>query len=442
MKQRMSIKARITLWYAVLLIVICMTAFVVMIASSERSTQTYYRDTLHSASVVIIDEMEVEHGLLEIDDDIDEVPNVYASLFDLEGGLIYGRRRVEADFENGCVRQVHAGEHSWYILDTLIDLQNREDIWLRVYMSSDISMGMVRSLAVSGAWLLVPLAALALLGGYAVTAGAFRPVKELSELAGSIAGGGDLSRRVQTAGNRADELHALAETFNGMLQRLEEAFVRESRFVSDAAHELRTPLNAVRTQGEYALSRTDTQQKDEAIGMILEKNEQMRQMIDQMLMLARMDAGRIPMEDECDLAGMIGEIREEMEIVALEKDVHLLAALTPCTVRGNRSMLMRAAINLVDNAIRYGKKGGSVKLTVEREEGFAVIAVQDDGPGMTKEEQAHAFERFWRADSARHAGGTGIGLAIVQAAAHAHGGEAAVESEPGKGCRFTIRIPV
>jgi len=176
--------------------------------------------------------------------------------------------------------------------------------------------------------------------------------------------------------------------------------------------------------------------------MILEKNEQMRQLIDQMLMLARMDAGRIPMEDECDLAGMIGEIREEMEIVALEKDVHLLAALTPCTVRGNRSMLMRAAINLVDNAIRYGKKGGSVKLTVEREEGFAVIAVQDDGPGMTKEEQAHAFERFWRADSARYAGGTGIGLAIVQAAAHAHGGEAAVESGLGEGCRFTIRIPI
>ena len=121
--------------------------------------------------------------------------------------------------------------------------------------------------------------------------------------------------------------------------------------------------------------------------------------------------------------------------------MNLLASLEPCTIMGHRGMLSRAVINLVDNAIRYGAEGGWVKIMLSREPGRIIIAVEDNGPGMLEEEREKAFERFWRADQARSTPGTGIGLAIVQAAAHAHGGEAAVAAAKDGGCRFTITLP-
>lgn len=437
-----SIKMRITLWYAALLVAICVSAMFVLMAVSRRAADKYCRETLHNAATVIIDELDVDQGRLELDSDIDEVPGVYASLHDMDGKLIYGRARADMPFEDGVIRKTQAEEDNWYVLDMLLMIEGREDVWLRIYMAANVNANVLHDVALGGAWLLPLLGLTALLGGYWITVRAFRPVKEMSELAASIAGGSDLTRRIGFGGRNTDELHALADTINGMLGRLEAAFIRESRFASDAAHELRTPLNAVRTQGEYALSQTDAAEKDEAIACMLEKNEEMRVLIDQLLMIARMDAGETKQEDSCDLAQMIHDIREDMEIVAQEKNMRILAALTPCTVKGNRAFLSRAVINLVDNAIRYGKEGGCIQLSLAKENDCAVIAVEDDGPGLDEFEKKQVFERFWRADKSRHTPGTGIGLAIVQAAAHAHGGEAEVTDAPDGGCRFTMTLPL
>ncbi len=439
---QLSIKLRITLWYAVLLLAVCALSLLLIATMSERAAYTYYADTLRSAAVVIMDEMEIEHGMMEIDTDIDDVPNVYASLFEEDGALIYGRSRVDEPFEDDVVRETRRGRHNWYIHDTYITFPNRAPVWLRLYMSADLSANVETHITGHGFWLLPALCALALLGGFAITARAFRPVKAMSELAASIADGNDLSRRVRAGGQGADELHALADTLNEMLDRLENAFTRESRFASDAAHELRTPLNAMRTQGEYALSREDAQEKDEAIARMLDKGEEMRLLIDQLLMIARMDAGELKREDECDLAAMLRGVAEEMALVADERHVRIVTEIEPCTLRGNRAMLTRAAINLVDNAIRYGRMGGCVRLSLQREGDAAVISVADDGPGLREEELAHVFDRFWRSDMSRSTPGTGIGLAIVRAAAQAHSGQACVLSEQGRGCTFTITLPV
>lgn len=439
---RLSIKMRITLWYAALLVEICAFALFIVVAVAERAADKYCRETLMSATTVIIDELDIDDGRLEIDSDIDEVPGVYASLFDLKGGLIYGRQRVSEPFEDGQIRELHVDGYSWYIHDTLLSVEGLDDVWLRVHMSANVNENSLRSVISGGAWLLPLSALLALLGGYVITVRAFRPVGEMSALTASIAGGGDLSRRVGFGGSGADELHTLADTLNAMLGRLESAFQRESRFASDAAHELRTPLGAMRMQGEYALSRADVQEKDEAVGRMLEKAEEMQALVDHLLMIARMDAGEIDMSDTCDLAAMLEQIAEDMEMVAMERGTRIETQLEPCVTRGSRGMLSRIAINLLDNAIRYGRENGCVRLTLGRDGESAVIRVQDDGPGMSEAECAHAFERFWRSDASRSSSGTGIGLAIVQAAAHAHGGEASVQSGPDGGCTFTVTIPV
>lgn len=446
MKKRLtlSVKARITLWYAVLLVAICVLAVLLVLGISEHAIDTYSRDTLKSAAVVLMDEMEVEHGMLEIDTDLEEVPNVYASLFKEDGALIYGRRRVNLPFEDGAVRQTQWSGHSWYVHDVKLDIPERGGVWLRLYLSSDVSAGVYDALAHYGVWLLPLLGLFALGGGYLITARAFRPVKEMTQLASSIAGGGDLSRRVATEeGRSGDELHTLAATFNAMLERLQHAFEHERQFTSDAAHELRTPINAMRIQGEYALTQESGEEKDEAIVRMLEKNEEMHALVSQLLMIARMDAGQTPLADPCDLVQMIMQAAEDMQPVADERGVRIETQIPaqPCIVQGNRAMLMRALINLTDNAIRYGKENGRVRIALQADEEELRMTVSDDGPGIDQADLPHVFERFWRADSARTSQGTGIGLAIVRAAARMHGGEAYAESGMGKGSCFTIRLP-
>lgn len=443
MKKRLSIKARITLWYAALLVLICMVALGFLFLVSRHAQTVYCRDTLQSAMVVILDEMEIEHGVIEIDSDIDEVPNVYAALFDTDGSLIYGRRRVDAPFEPGSVRTVQGGGHSWMILDEHVQVPEHAPVWVRLHLSADLSAGVSSATVRMGLWMLPLMAVAALLGGYRITKGALAPVVQITQTANAIADGGDLSQRSALDGYGADgdELHALADTLEKMLSRLEESFEREKRFTSDAAHELRTPLNAMRTQGEYALSRDSMDEKDEAIARMLDKTEEMRVLVDQLLLLARLEAGSMPMEDDVNLAQMIECIVQDMEPVAQERNMRIETALQEVCVRGNRALLTRAVVNLTDNAIRYGREGGLLQIRLDSENGYALIRVTDDGEGLSQEALAHVFERFWRGDGARSTQGTGIGLSIVQLTARAHGGDAAAESAPGQGCCFSLRLP-
>lgn len=437
----LSIKARITLWYAALMMIICAAALLCLALMSVHAQKTYCRDTLESARVVILDEMEIEHGLLEIDSDIDEVPNVYAALFDLQGGLIYGRKRVDAPFEAGEMRSMDGGGHRWVILDERIDVQGYEPVWLRLHLSADLSKGVAQALVMQGLWMLALLSLVALWGGYRITRRALRPVGEMSKVAAAIARSGSPSARVREYAGGGDELHALSDTFNEMLDRLEAAFELERRFASDAAHELRTPLNAMAAQGEYALSRSTAEEKDEAILKMLGKNEEMRQLVDQLLMITRLDAGQVPMESKVALGQLVAGVAEDLEPVAAERGIHLVTSLSSLTVRGNRAMLTRVLVNLTDNAIRYGREGGCVRLALLEEEECAVIRVEDDGEGIAPDALEHVFERFWRGDSARSTQGTGIGLAIVHAAVRAHGGSVSVQSTLGEGSCFTIRLP-
>jgi len=443
MKKRLSIKARLTLWYAALIVLMCAFALYVLFTLSHRAQMEFAERTLRSSAVIILDEMETEHGEIEIDADIDDVPNVYAALFDMDGRLVYGRRRVALPFEEGSMRVAKADGHSWMILDTLVDVPDHAPLWLRLHMSADLMTDVEQTILHQVVWVLPLLGLLALLGGYALSRRALLPVRDMTRTAASIADGSALAdkRALSRYESGGDELHALANTLEDMLKRLEISFERERRFTSDAAHELRTPLNALRVQGEYALSCSDSDEKDEAIARMLDKSEEMRQLIDQLLLIARLDAGQIPMEDEISLHELLDEVVQDMEPVAQEQGMRIHADLEAATVRGHRALLTRAAVNLVDNAIRYGRKNGEIWITLTHEDGHAVIQVRDNGDGIRSEALEHVFERFWRGDQARTTPGTGIGLAMVLSAAKAHGGSADAESRVGEGSCFKISIP-
>jgi two-component system OmpR family sensor kinase len=261
-------------------------------------------------------------------------------------------------------------------------------------------------------------AALAALLAAALTRRALLPLTRLSSGARDIAATGDASRRLPSPA-AADEVAELAGTLNAMLDSLERAREAERRFVGDASHELRTPLTALRGNVSY-LARHGA---DDAVLADLESDAtRLSELLDDLLALAREDAASTAPADVVDLADVARAVAGDARL-----DVE------PAAVLGDRHALERAAGNLVRNARRHGR--GAITVATRRDGDRALLSVADEGPGLSPEEAAHAFERFWRGPATRGEG-SGLGLAIVRAIAERHGGSVRVDDA----C-FTIDLP-
>ena len=278
--------------------------------------------------------------------------------------------------------------------------------------------------------------------GWAVTSGALAPLREIGATAASISAS-SLDARLPLTG-LPPELAALANAFNQMLDRLEEAFRRLADFSADIAHELRTPLSNLMTQTQVVMARSrDADAYREALESALEEYERLARMIDDMLFLAKADNRLIaPRREELDLAQEVRRLIEFHEAVAEEAGVALELSGEARAV-GDRLMLQRALANLLGNAIRHTDRGGAVRVRLDQSESGVCIAVENPGPAIPAEHLPRLFDRFYRADPARREGGgehTGLGLAIVKSIVEAHGGEVGVSSEPCQ-TRFEVHLP-
>jgi heavy metal sensor kinase len=292
---------------------------------------------------------------------------------------------------------------------------------------------------------LIPLGVgLAALGGAVIARIALRPVDEMTRTARRITAE-DLSRRVERPGT-GDEMERLALTLNGMLARLEAAFTQTRRFAADAAHELRTPLAALRGGIEVALRAERTPEEyRRVLASSLEEVERLIRLAEDLLLLSRSSAGpdvtRAPVDleplllDVFDVGARLGQAAG----VSVRTD-----AMASATVRGDATALRRALLNLIENAIKYTPPGGKVELGLTTGDGLAVITVSDTGIGLDPADADRIFEPFVRLDAARarDTGGAGLGLAIARSIAVAHGGTLTVESRPGAGSRFVLRLPL
>jgi two-component system heavy metal sensor histidine kinase CusS len=255
----------------------------------------------------------------------------------------------------------------------------------------------------------------------------------------------NLGERLATAGLPA-ELGDLADTFNGMLGRLEESFGRLSRFSADIAHELRTPVNNLRGEVEVALGKPrPPDEYREVLGSCLEECGRLSRMIDALLFLARAENPRTQVEREpVDVAQELRALREFYEPAAGEAGVCLTVA-APDGVRVElcRPLLQRAVGNLVENALAHTPAGGRVTLSAAPEKDGVRIEVVDTGRGIEAPHLPRLFDRFYRVDPARSSasGGVGLGLAIVKSVAELHGGSVAVASQVGEGTRVTLLLP-
>jgi heavy metal sensor kinase len=292
---------------------------------------------------------------------------------------------------------------------------------------------------------LIPLGVgLAAAGGAVIARKALRPVDEMTAAARRITAE-DLHQRIGRQGTQ-DELDRLAETLNGMLARLDEAFRQMRRFAADAAHELRTPLTALKGGIEVALraSRTPEEYR-QVLTSSLEDTDRLIRVAEDLLLLSRAAAGPEMPRPRIELEPLVLDALEVGTRVAQGTGVHVkLGPVAPAAVRGDAGALGRAMRNLVENAVKYTPAGGTVDLTLRTADGRGVFAVQDTGIGIAPADAERIFEPFVRLDAARarETGGTGLGLAIARSIVLAHGGTLALEPEPGPGSCFVIRLPL
>ena len=274
---------------------------------------------------------------------------------------------------------------------------------------------------------------------------ALGPVDRIARAAQEI-GGDDLSKRVNWKGRR-DELGALAQTFDDMLERLEAAFARERRFIADASHELKTPLTVINANAQM-LARwgaRDPKITSEALSTIETESATMARVINAMLTLAKTDNPEALTFETVDLTKLVSDVAAALQPTAHAKRLMLEVDLDPereALVRGEPGLLRQLVTNLAENAIKF-TEAGTVCVAVRQAGANVELAVNDDGPGIVPDAVPHIFERFYRADPARSrkVEGTGLGLAVVNNIVRVHGGQVTVHSKSGGGTTFTVVLP-
>ncbi len=281
-------------------------------------------------------------------------------------------------------------------------------------------------------------------GGVFLARRALKPVDEMTRKAKSIEER-DLSQRIEV--KTRDELGRLATTLNEMIGRLEKAFKRQKQFTSDASHELRAPLAIIEAESSLTLQkkRSATEYRH-SLETIDQEAKRMSVVIEQLLTLARADAGedRISFEP-VDLSELLADLGSDVAILCRDKGLDFQLDLKEgLVVSGDPVRLRVMFLNLLDNATRYTPRGGTISLSLFREDKRAGVAVSDTGIGIPPEDLPHVFERFYRVDKARSRaeGGSGLGLAIARHIAEMHGGKIEAQSQVGEGSTFRVWLPL
>jgi heavy metal sensor kinase len=290
------------------------------------------------------------------------------------------------------------------------------------------------------------LVLLASLLGYWLSGRSLAPVNRIIETAGLI-GAQNLSSRLEVPKAR-DELKRLTETLNAMLARIEASFKSITQFTADASHDLRTPVAVIRATAEITLRKSRTPEEyRRALSTILETSVDTSELLENLLTLARADAGAAGMEmRRLDLAAHVQKARERAALLGLEKalDVTATTPSEPVWVKADAIAVDRLLLILLDNAVKYSPSGGRCEIALSQSENHAEITVRDSGAGIPETELNSIFDRFYRVDRARskNTGGAGLGLAIARWIAEMHGGTIAAESTVGAGSAFHVYIPV
>ena len=451
--KRFSITTKITIWYTIFLVIITIGFLSVMAYVGNVRASEIARSKLMDHVADASEEIESFGENFIIDKELDFYEDgVYLSIYTENGDLLEGRRPVElpelpALKDKAVVKMNDEQGQTWYVYDSSFEMGNQA-VWVRGIVkdfAEQSTYSFMLKLVIIACPALVVIAAL---GGYIITRRAFRPVRNIIGTVEEISRDGDLTRRIDMQDGglpdtaAKDEIYKLAKNFNSMFDRIEKTFEKEKQFTSDVSHELRTPLSVIISQSDYA--RTDEEYREKALEVINREAKRMAGLVNRLLTLSRSDSGRLVLEsDEIDFSDMCELVAMQQEPAARQRGLELTADIQPgIKVTGDDAMLIRVILNLTDNAIKYSRENGHIRLSLKATGDFACCSVEDDGIGIPEEDLEKIWERFYRVDISRTEEGSGLGLAMVEALVKAHGGYTDVSSSLGEGSRFDVYIPI
>ncbi len=459
--KKLSITARITIWYTIFLAVIA-TALIVILTQAQAAQQKSIAEReIVEILADVSEKMAADGEEFVFDNEIEYYQKAtYISIYDAAGDLIVGRRPASvaefpalSDKTSIMIKDVNGSQ--WYVYDSLIQSDD-DPYWIRGMMKHTASRGTGSFLLQFLLVMLPGFIVVAALGGRAITRRAFRPLRSIIRTTNEIRADADLSRRVPRGENH-DELYELTDSINKMFDSIEDVLSREKQFTSDVSHELRTPIAVIQSQSDYALE--DPEYSPKALQTINQQARQMGSLVNRLLTLSRSDAGTLRLEKEdIDFSELLTDIAEQQEFAAADQDIEITADIPAgIHVTADEGMLIRVILNLVSNAIKYGKTpvpegapaaspAGRIRISLREEGDHAVCTVADSGPGIPEAEQSKVWDRFYQIDHSRTGSGStdssaGLGLSMVRALTKAMGGTVSLQSSEGSGAAFTVRLP-
>ncbi len=448
--KNLSIKMKITLWYTLFMTFLILIILFLLIFISNHRIITSVKDHLIKTVTNSVMDVEYEDGYLEFEDDFNFLAKgVYLSVYNSEGTLLYGR--IPPDFDNTTefdkeqVRKIITNQHVWYLYDYPYSIEGYGDIWIRGISSQtegDTAINTILKISL----ILLPIFVFCVaIGGYSITRKTLLPLSKMTETTRRISSGNDLNTRI-ALGKGNDEVHQLANTFDHMMNRLEDAFENEKRFTADVSHELRTPVSVIVTQCEYSIKQNlSKEEMQESIFVILKQSRKMSNLISQLLTLARADHNQHQLQLETvNLSELAEVIVEEQISQASKKNITLKTDITPnIFMQADETMMMRLFMNLISNSITYGKVGGETIISLKVDGNKIIGTISDNGIGIEENQLDKIWKRFYQVDPSRTSvdeKGAGLGLPMVKWIVESHGGSVFVESKFGIGSTFSFEF--
>jgi signal transduction histidine kinase len=449
---RFSIRQRIAFWYMAIFMITC--AFITLLSfnGARKILEKVGRDNAARIVFIVAGKVDAEQGRVILNfanrDEESLFRGIQYALYSpddalLDGGLEGWMRAYPKEL--GTERQIHGDwEESWLLFDKALARDKLQAGWLRVAVPSTQTAEDDDIDELENLWFVVLLLSLALmvLGGFFVPGRALKPLKAIAGAAREI-GSGDMTKRLILLGKK-DEVGELEEAFNEMADNLAEAFAREKQFTSDVSHELRTPLAVITANAENAEQSGNIGAYKQANALILQKSRQLQRMISQLLIFAReRDQAETMLIEEVDLHRILADIADEASDWALEKSIAIEKEMPEdLLIQADQMLLTRLFLNLLDNAVKYGRRGGWVKIKAEKNKRRVIVSVSDNGEGIAEADLPHIFKRFYRADKSRSSEGAGLGLAFVEMIVRLHHGTITARSVQGVETSFVVELPL
>lgn len=447
--KRLSIKSKITLYFTSGMILIVILAFSAILLVSGITIERNYKRQLQDVVESNIGEIEYENGRLDFDEDF--VPykyGIFVFVYDENGNMISGEEHdINTEgipLQERGIYEIELENQYYYAYDVLVSIKDYGNLWLRGIAPKEEmhQSGAIDTIIKISFFTLPVLTILAAVIGYSLTKHSFKPIEKMINSVERIAEGKDLSQRLEMEQSN-DEIYRLANSFDKMFERLEDAFEAEKKFTSDASHELRTPTAVILAQCEYVLDGEKTNDEyKEALEVIERQGFKMSKLIAQLLAFTRLDQQTQAIHKETiNLSELVVNICEEQAYLQI-KDITIKSNIQPnIYAYVDQTLMSRLVINLITNAYQYGKENGHIFITLNEKMDSIYLTVTDDGMGIKQEDINKIWGRFYRVDESRNQGGSysmGLGLSMVKQIAALHGGRVEVKSTFGKGSEFEL----